>query len=826
MTEKKTFNKNGLTAPQVEESRRVHGDNVLTPPTGVRWWELLIEKFKDPIILILMLAAIVSIVVGVIEGNLVEPIGILVAIGLAVGVGFWMEWSANRKFEELNREASVSEVKVIRGQAMMIPSTELVVGDVVLLSAGDEVPADIDLWETTSMKIEESAMTGESVPAGKTARTPEDADWTGPGFAPWAALRGTRVMEGSGIGVVVAVGDNTEIGRTTRSATEDPGLETPLQGQLNRLAALINRVAFGLASTLFVLLNLHHFIAGTPDLSLYGIFTTELRFMMMAVVLVVVAVPEGLPLSTTLALAFSMKTMVKENNLVKKMHACETIGAVDVVFTDKTGTLTQNRMSVVDLYCPDPDRKGDLMMGAVINSSSDLDRFDETIGNPTEGALLRWAASGGLDWRTLRDETKVKERVPFCSENKYMMTITQDGVAYVKGAPEVVAKLTGTEVPEEVVENSKKGRRAISLSQGTSLDDQSYVGTFFIEDPVRPDVPGAVSEALGAGIQVVMMTGDNILTGSSIGQDSGLDVTGAIEAHEFDPDCLWSGKYPKVIARCKPDDKLRILKSFQESGHVCAMTGDGVNDSPSLNHADVGVAMGSGTSVAKEAADIVLLDDAFPSIVTGIVWGRSLYKNIQKFLTFQLSINLAFCLVALAAPLLGQDLPFSIPMILWINIILDAVAAICLASEPADREVLKETPRNREDFIVSPRMYRTILLTGLFLFGITSALIWDMGHQDFLKPIQTDSTIVFAVFLCVCWWNLFNIRVFGKNHGLLYRIRESRMFLIGASAALVGTFLIVQFGGGVFETRPLGLTEWLGVLGFTSSVLLFRRVLS
>ena len=820
--------KTGLSALEVQAAKEQYGLNVLTPPPSTPWWKLLLEKFQDPIIMILVAAAIVSIIVGIIEGNLIEPIGILIAIGLATGVGFWMEWSAKKKFDILNQTKDGEPVKVIRGgNTLEIPKTDLVPGDVVILATGDEVPADIDLYQATNLKIDESAMTGESVPASKGAKEGNE-DWGGSGFAPWEALRGTRVMEGSGLGIITKTGDNTEIGKTTRAAMEETHIDTPLQKQLDGLASLINKAAFSMAGLLLILLNVHHWVfAESVDPSFMGILTTELRFLMMAVVLIVVSVPEGLPLSTVISLAFSMKKMMSDNSLVRKMHACETIGAVNVIFSDKTGTLTQNKMTVVETHIGNGYSMADIVENAAINSSASLGASGETVGNPSEGAMLRYIEHQGISWKDIRENSVVTSQKPFNSTDKYMSSTVESGIIYVKGAPEVVAGLVGFSEFLEVVEDQQaRGRRAISCAQGTSMDHLEYTGTFFVEDPVRPDVPEAVKTCRRAGIDVVMVTGDNIKTAKEIGRQAGLaDDPWAIEAKDFD-DVAWGDPncgYPQVIARCKPSDKLHILQKFQELHYVCAMTGDGVNDSPSLNHADVGIAMGSGTSVAKEAGDIVLLDDAFPSIVTGVKWGRSLYKNIQSFLTYQLTINVVFCLTVLFGPILGIDLPFSLVQGLLTNLCMDTLAALCLASEPADSNVLFDKPRPHDAFIITPNMWKTIFGLGGVVTVILSIMIWNTNHPGLL-PFTTDSTIMFASFMVFNWWNLFNARVFGKNRSIFHEIGKSGNFLLGSAIILIGTILAVQFGGEIVETHPLTVCQWLAIILATSPVVIIREL--
>lgn len=838
-------NYQGLSQEEVIKSREQHGKNLLTPPKQKKWWQLYLEKFKDPIIIILLVALGVSFVVGFIEGSLIESIGILVAIILATGVGFWMEYSAKKKFDILNQISDTENVKVIRnnGTTMEIPKDELVVGDIVILSAGDEIPADIELLEAIEFKVDESTMTGESVAVGKRAKINEEETWNDSGFAPFLVLRSTKITEGSGVGVVIKVGDETEIGKTTRQAMEETGGETPLNKQLDGLAGLVSKAAFTMAGLLLLFLNIHHFGFTDFDSGWLNILGTEVKFFMMAVTLIVVAVPEGLPLASTLSLAFSMKTMARENNLVKKMHACETIGAVNVIFSDKTGTLTQNKMKVVEESIKSYSK---VAINGAINSTANINQDNgKVIGNPTEGAILGWINNindpiNKYNYDDIRNEISVVEQVPFNSTNKYMSTKASDGILYVKGAPEVVSRLCGDDsYLEEVSKQQSRGRRAISFASGQDIEHLEYDGSVFIEDPIRPDVPAAIKKCYEAGVDVVMMTGDNIKTAAEIARQAGFsrELQGqpekdvwAIEAKDFDK-VAWGDPmcgYPNVIARCKPEDKLNILKKFKELGkgtateHVCAMTGDGVNDSPSLNHADVGIAMGSGTSVAKEASDIVLLDDAFPSIVTGIKWGRSLYKNIQSFLVFQLIINVATCLVVVLSPILGVDMPFTVTQMLWVNIVMDTLAALCLASEPADENVLTEKPRKQNAFILTKPMYKTIIGMGIFVFGVLSLIVHDIA-QGSIK-FGLDLTELFAIFMMINWWNLFNIRVFGKNRSIFYNLKGSSKFLLGSLVIFIGTILIVQFGGEIFNTRPLDFKEWCIIVASTSPIVIIREI--
>lgn len=864
-------NYKGLTNDEVIESRQKFGKNLLTPPSSTPWWKMYLEKFKDPIVSILLVAAVISLIVSFIEGGWTESIGIIIAILLATGAGFKMEWDAKKKFDAMKSFSDEEMIKVVRnGLVIEVPKSDLVVNDIVLLSSGDEIPADIELLESVDLKVNESAMTGESIPVSKVAKE-EGKEFSGSGYADYLVLRGTNITEGSGVGVVISVGDMTEIGKTTRQAMEESEVETPLNKQLNGLADLISKAAFTIAGLLFIFLNVHHFFFTEFDLSLIEIFKDEVKFIMAAVVLIVVAVPEGLPLSTTLALAFSMKTMAKENNLVKKMHACETIGAVNIIFTDKTGTLTQNKMSVVDSDIVNHDR---VVLNGAINSTANLDERGigmKVIGNPTEGAILSWMyyddEHDNKMYSDIRAENEIRSQKPFNSTDKYMSTVIADkdskpkrgalkDLVLVKGAPEVISKMIGDSAYlEKVSEQQARGRRAISFASGPDMENLKYDGTLFIEDPIRTDVPDAVKKCYGAGVDVVMMTGDNIKTAAEIARQAGfsrrlqgegivshlpiLNVdpeslkyydeskdskVWAVEAKDFD-DMAWGDPqsgYPNVIARCKPEDKLRIMKKFQELGYVCAMTGDGVNDSPSLNHSDVGIAMGSGTSVAKEAADIVLLDDAFPSIVTGMKWGRSLYKNIQSFLYFQLTINVAACLIALFGPILGVDMPFTVTQFLWVNLVMDTLAALCLASEPADPIVLLDKPRGRDEFILNKLLKKSILGLGLTMFVIMSLVILDIKNGS--TWFHLDKTEFFAIFMTINWWNLFNARVIGKNRSVFHDLFKNSKFVTGSLVILAGTILIVQIGGDVFETRPLSFNEWVIIILASSPVMIIREI--
>ncbi|MFI3321535.1 MAG: calcium-translocating P-type ATPase, PMCA-type [Rikenellaceae bacterium] len=834
----------GLTNQQIEESRRKFGVNLLTPPKEKAWWILYLEKFSDPLIIILLVATVISLIAGILHGDFIESVGIICAVLIATGVGFWQEYSAKKKFDLMKSDKDFELVKVRRGSMVVeITKDMVVVGDVVIISAGDEIPADIELFDSTEMKVSEASMTGESMAVSK---YPIEYKFEGSGFAPNMLLRGTTVEQGFGEGTVVAVGDSTEIGKTTRQASEQTNNKTPLEVQLNGLAEVISRIAFIVAGLMFITLNIVHWSNNAFAWNLDTLLV-EVGFLMSAVAVIIVAVPEGLPLSVTLALAFSMKNMAKENNLVKKMHACETIGAVNIIFTDKTGTLTQNSMSVVEIDVKEENRELFDIIGA-LNSTANWSSGSLPIGNPTDSAILKFVARQKSE--QLRSLFQTIETIPFSSLYKYMVKSirnSEDGseLLIIKGAPEVISKLIGdSSFLDKVAVEQERGRRAIAaaiinncsfsnlkerLESEKTIEDARYVGSWFIEDPIRGDVSEAIVKCYGAGVDVVMMTGDNIKTGSEIARQAGFKDIWAIEAKDFveaieNRTKTEGGRaIPNVIARCTPTNKLDILKWAQSKGYVCAMTGDGVNDSPSLNYADVGIAMGSGTSVAKEAADIVLLNDAFPSIVTGLKWGRSLYKNIKNFLFFQLNINVSACLTAVFGPLLGVEMPFTVIQFLWINLVMDSLAAIALASEPADEKVLEDKPRDKSEFIINRDLQKAIFGFGGFVWVLCSVVLWGMSSGVELFSGVTLTTF-FAAYMTLNWWNLFNARVTGKNHSVFDGLTKNAKFLAVAFGILFCTILIVQIGGELFNTTPLSWHTWGKIILYTSPVVIVREI--
>ena len=811
----------GLSDKEVEESRLKHGDNTLTPPRKTSMWQLYLEKYKDPIIQILLVAATISLILAFVEGEFMETIGIFIAIFLATTIGFYFEMDAAKKFNMLTSLSEDQDVKVRRGgRVMNIPRRNVVVGDVVLIETGDEVPADGTLLISSDLQIDESSLTGEQL----TTKHANDNE-RGKGDEAYPknmVLRSTMVMNGMGEYVVTAVGDSTEIGHVARSSNEKTGVKTPLNMQLERLAKLISKAGITVAVAAFVLFVLHNIITNY-DLwhsdNYIGMIEVVLKYFMMAVTLIVMAVPEGLPMAITLALALNMRRMLKSNNLVRKLQASETMGAVTCICTDKTGTLTENRMTVVDVRRMKDDRRCDLAIA--LNTTATHD-----VGNPTEQALLRWLQEQGVDYQQLRDEHTLTSRLPFSTERKYMST-TVGNTEYIKGAPEVVmdmCDLTKDErqqAQQQLLEWQQHAMRTLAIAQ-----DKTLLAIVAISDPLRKEVPAAIRQCERAGIDVKIVTGDTAQTAMEIARQCGLvesggqvsdSITGAEFAALSDEAALNVVRGLKVMSRARPTDKQRLVSLLQQQGEVVAVTGDGTNDAPALNRAHVGLSLGSGTSVAKEASDITLIDDSFSSIVHAVMWGRSLYKNIQRFIFFQLVVNVTALLLVLFGAFLGTELPLTITQILWVNLIMDTFAAMAMASLPPSREVMQEKPRSRDAFIITPGMARGIGFIGGLFFVFTFALLY---YFERIAGVDAhELTIFFCIFVMLQWWNLFNARSLGSNYSAFHNFWLCRGFLIVLPAVLVGQWLIVTFGGAMFRTVPLSLTEWLWIIIGTSPVL-------
>lgn len=834
---------NGLTQAQVQESRERYGRNVLTPPKRKSLWALFFEKFSDPVIRILLIAAFLSLGIGFIHNEFAETIGIFCAIFLATGIAFWFEYDAMRKFDLLNSTNDDTPVKVVRdGAVTEIPKQDVVVGDVVLLESGEEVPADGTLQEAVSLKINESTLTGEPM-IDKTvdpAHFHEDATYPSN-----EVLRGTTVIEGHGVMVVERVGDATEFGKVAEQSTIESDEETPLNQQLQRLSKLIGRAGITLAIVTFVALLVKGFwVEGLLEADWLTIAERVLQYFMVAVTLIVVAVPEGLPMSVTLSLAVNMRRMLKTNNLVRKMHACETMGAITVICTDKTGTLTQNQMRVHEMKTYRPESDEILAEGIAANSTAFLDAEGKVIGNPTEGALLLWLRDRGIDYAELRDKCPMVDQLTFTTERKFMATLVDSPrggrYLYVKGAPEIIlGKCTSfadkSAVEAQLTKYQNMAMRTLGFAfvrcdDATTCDEAlnvgglTFIGVAAISDPVRADVPAAVKECLDAGIGVKIVTGDTPATAKEIGRQIGLwtaqdtdynHITGAEFAALSDEELLPRVQALKIMSRARPLDKQRLVRLLQQRGEVVAVTGDGTNDAPALNFAQVGLSMGTGTSVAKEASDITLLDDSFSSIATAVMWGRSLYRNIQRFVLFQLTINVVAVVIVLLGSIFGSELPLTVTQMLWVNLIMDTFAALALASLPPSRSVMKEKPRSSKDFIITPAMTRSILgVAALFVVVLLGMLFW---FGSAITPYELSA--FFTVFVMLQFWNMFNAKGFASSMPLALSWRGCYAFFGVLALILVGQMIIVSWGGEVFRTVPLRWQDWLLIIGSTSIVM-------
>ena len=828
----------GLTITEVEQSRLDHGENVLTPPQRQSMWRLYLEKYQDPMIRILLIAAAVSLALAFVKQDFIETLGIFFAIILATTVGFYFERDAARKFDVLTQLGEEQPVKVVRdGKVVEIPRREVVVGDVVIIETGDEVPADGRLFEATDLQVDESSLTGEPITNKESLTTntedgvdksPQHAKDKGneEAYPKDMLLRSSMVMGGTGRYVVTAVGDETEIGHVARQATELTGVKTPLNIQLERLAKFISKVGITLSVSAFFAFLIHDVLTNALWHTTDYLSMTEvvLRYFMMSVTLIVMAVPEGLPMAVTLALALNMRRMLKSNNLVRKLQASETMGAVTVICTDKTGTLTENRMTVNDVRCLMEDGRcsdlrpqtSDLYKAIALNTTATHD-----VGNPTEQALLRWLMQQGIDYMQLRDENPITSREPFSTEKKYMSTTVGDTL-YIKGAPEVImarCKLTDDEqrtLEQQLLEWQNHAMRTLAIAQ-----DAQLLALFAISDPLRQEVPGAIRQCRDAGIDVKIVTGDTVATAQEIARQCGLDdgftITGAEFAALSDEQALERIQDLKVMSRARPTDKQRLVSLLQQRGEVVAVTGDGTNDAPALNRAHVGLSLGSGTSVAKQASDITLLDDSFNSIVHAVMWGRSLYKNIQRFVFFQLIVNVAALLLVLFGAFIGTEMPLTITQILWVNLIMDTLAAMALASLPPSREVMQEKPRSSDAFIITRSMVRGILVIGGLFFAFTAVLLWYFERQGSMD--DTELTIFFTIFVMLQWWNLFNARMLGSCHSAFRRLWACEGFLLVLLIVLVGQWFIVTFGGRMFRTVPLPWQTWAMIIAGTSVVL-------
>lgn len=853
----------GLTDEQVKQSREQHGKNVLTPPQRTSLWKLYLDKYRDPIIQILLVAAFVSLILAFIEKNFMETIGIFVAVFLATTVGFYFERDAAKKFNLLTALSEEQPVKVRRnGKVMEIPRHDVVVGDVVLVEVGDEVPADGELIVCNDLQINESTLTGEPV-------TEKSLEGGGDGAYPRnVILRSTMVMNGRGEFVVTAVGDATEIGKVAKKSTEQTSVETPLHMQLDKLAKMISKVGSVVSVAAFFIFLIHDILTNPAWGGKDYFYMAEivLKYFMMAVTLIVMAVPEGLPMAITLSLALNMRRMLKSNNLVRKLHACETMGAVTVICTDKTGTLTQNKMQVSALELKQGD-EALLDTAIALNSTAELND-GKPIGNPTESALLLWLDAQGKDYEELRKQVNVLKQLPFSTERKMMATLAEvDGETYlfVKGAPEIVMKKCIIEdrmlrqSAEELDEWQHKAMRTLafaykkieasimrtsrtSTAEVVALldaNDLQLQAIAVIADPIRPDVPAAVQECRHAGIEVKVVTGDTAATALEIGKQIGvfedepenigadgsmtsLDqqmITGEQWEALSDEEAYERAKDIRVMSRARPTDKQRLVAMLQKRGEVVAVTGDGTNDAPALHYAHVGLSLGSGTSVAKEASDMTLLDDSFKSIANAVMWGRSLYRNLQRFLFFQLVVNVAALLLVLGGSVIGTEMPLTVTQILWVNLIMDTFAALALASLPPSHEVMKDKPRKASDFIINKSIGFGILFCGIVFFLVMFALLVYCERRGKGGVDVHELTMFFTTFVMIQFWNLFNAKALMSHHTAFRHFLKDKGMILVLVLVLVGQWIIVTFGGEMFRTTPLSLHEWLLIIGSTSVVL-------
>jgi len=878
---KKNQQYTGLSPEQVRASRQKNGANVLTPPKEESVFKMFLDKFRDPLIIILLIAGILSIGISCYEffglghgiNVFIEPTGIFAAIILATGLGFYFEYKAEKEFAVLNKMSDEDPVQVIRSRnTTSIPRREVVVGDIIMLQTGQEVPADAHLLEATRLSVDESTLTGEPICHKTTDKSHFDKDAT---FPPDMVLRGTKITEGHGIAEVTAVGDATESGRVFEASRIDNSVKTPLNEQLDRLGRFIS-IASYIIGGLVIVGRITMYISSNGEITDWLDFTAYLlQSVMLAVTLVVVSVPEGLPMAVTLSLAYSMRRMLRTHNLVRKMHACETMGAVTVICTDKTGTLTANRMQVVETHFLSDISEEDAMTAMALNSTAELDISNPgkptALGNPTEGALLLWIRDRGQDYQNIRRSFTRESELPFTTERKYMATVISDGITrrlLVKGAPEIVysmcnhteEKFSAKKLNELLHGYQQQAMRTLGFAScivptganpinddGIKTDNLQFDYITAISDPVREDVPDAITECLDAGIKIKIVTGDTPATAKEIARQIGLwtddddndSITTGDAIASMDDDELRANAVGwKIIARARPMDKRRLVEALQSQGEVVAVTGDGTNDAPALKAAHVGLSMGDGTAVAKEASDITILNNSFSGITDAVMWGRSLYRNIQRFILFQLTVNLAACLTLLIGSFMGTQPPLTVTQMLWVNLVMDTFAAMALASLPPSRSVMKDKPRNRRKFIINAAMAKSIIITGGIFAFVMIGLLYLLEHvkitslEQILHPALEgyknlspyELALFFSFFVMLQMWNLFNARAFA-THRSAFHLAHCSEFALIVLTVLLGQILIVTFGGEFFNVVPIPATDWGMIIAATAPVLLIGEAI-
>lgn len=879
----------GLSDREVTESRLKYGENIITPPQKDTLWKRFFTKLEDPLIAILIIAGVFSTGISLYEyfgmhgekSVFFEPMGIFIAIFLATGMAFFFEEKANKAFSILNKINDDDPVEVIRnGNTTKVAKKDIVVGDIVLLNTGAEIPADGELLEAIALNVDESTLTGE--PICHKSVNPDDFDPDAT-FPTNHVLRGTKVMEGHGMFKVDRVGDNTENGKVFVATQIDNNVKTPLTEQLNKLSKLITIGSYVIAALILIGRMVMYFVSF--DFSWIYFLQYLLTSIMICVTLIVVAVPEGLPMAVTLSLAYSMRRMFKNNNLVRKMHACETMGATTVICTDKTGTLTQNQMRVNKVYKCSNDNiiNKCFIEGIAVNTTAELDLTEpkrpQAIGNPTEGALLLWLKDQKEDYRLLRQEAEIIDEIPFSTERKYMATLVKTAclpnkyVLYVKGATDIIRnkckEIAGEakwdNIDKQLLTWQNKAMRTLGfayyiINEGEEILQHNnpieklmvsfngnergltFIGIVAISDPVRLDVPFAIKECLKAGIDIKIVTGDTPGTAKEIGREVGLwnddvdkenhIITGAEFEQLTDEELQSCVLDLKIIARARPMDKKRLVEALQKCNQVVAVTGDGTNDAPALKAAHVGLSMGDGTSVAKQASDITIIDNSFNSIGRAVMWGRSLYQNIQRFILFQMTVNVAACLIVLIGAFMGTQSPLTVTQMLWVNLIMDTFAAMALASLPPSKRVMEDAPRKRSAFIISPAMKKNIFLMGGAFFLILVALLFVLEHYTVLHVTDLfhlshhadkgmtayELSIFFTVFVMLQFWNMFNARAFCTGRSA-FHLKGCKGFLLIAAFILVGQIAIVQLGGEMFNVSPLSVIDWVLIIIITSLVL-------